>query len=121
VSPAAQPAAERHGSLIRGLRIGLRGRVTLAVAAVGLLLSIVLSVTTVTVARNTLLTTREDALTLQALDNAETIRGGLDNAEAADLQTLLSSLPDGGVPSLIATGADGAPVSVSVDIGRFGV
>ncbi len=120
MSPAAQPAAERHGSLIRGLRIGLRGRVTLAVAAVGLLLSIVLSVTTVTVARNTLLTTREDALTLQALDNAETIRGGLDNAEAADLQTLLSSLPDGGVPSLIATGADGAPVSVSVD-SRFGV
>ncbi len=120
MSPAVQQPAERRGSLVRGLQIGLRGRVTMAVALVGLLLSVVLSLTTVTVARNTLLTTREDALERQALDNSGTIRGGLDNAEAADLQTLLNSLPDGGVPSLIATGADGEPVSVSVD-SRFGV
>lgn len=92
----------------------------MAVALVGLLLSIVLSITTVTVARNTLLTAREDALTRQALDNSETIRGGIDNAEAADLQTLLNSLPAGGVPSLSVTGSDGRPVSVSVD-GRFGI
>ena len=123
MSPAAQEAPERQGSLVRGLRIGLRGRVTMAVAAVGLVLSVVLSITTITVARNTLLDTREDALSRQALDNAETIRGGLENPVAADpavLQTLLSSLPDGGTPSLLATGADGAPVSVSVD-SRFGV
>jgi signal transduction histidine kinase len=108
---------------VRGLQIGLRGRVTLAVAAVGLLLSVVLSVTTVTVARNTLLATREDALARQALDNSETIRGGLENpvsADAADLQTLLSSLPDGGVPSLITTSDDGSPLPVSIDP-RFGV
>jgi signal transduction histidine kinase len=123
VSPAARTTPERRTPLLRGLQIGLRGRVTLAVAAVGLLLSVVLSVTTVTVARNTLLATREDALSRQALDNAETIRGGLDDPEAtaaADVQTLLSSLPDGGVPSLITTGADGEPVSVSID-SRFGV
>lgn len=117
------PAEERpewRSSLVRGLQIGLRGRVTLAVAAVGLLLSVVLSLTTVTVARNTLLATREDALTQRAAANAETIRGGLDNAEAADLQTLLSSLPDGGTPSLITTGPDGEPVQVSID-SRFGI
>ena len=117
------PAEERpewRSSLVRGLQIGLRGRVTLAVAAVGLLLSVVLSLTTVTVARNTLLATREDALTQRAAANAETIRGGLDNAEAADLQTLLSSLPDGGTPSLITAGPDGEPVQVSID-SRFGI
>ena len=119
MSPAAQEQPERR-TLLRGLQIGLRGRVTMAVALVGLLLSIVLSVTTVTVARNTLLTAREDALTCQALDNSETIRGGIDNAEAADLQTLLNSLPAGGVPALSVTGSDGRPVSVSVD-GRFGI
>jgi len=120
MSPAAQEQPERRGALVRGLQIGLRARVTMAVALVGLLLSIVLSITTVTVARNTLLTAREDALTRQALDNSETIRGGIDNAEAADLQTLLSSLPAGGVPSLTVTGSDGQPVPVSVD-GRFGI
>lgn len=123
MSIGSELPAERRGPLIKGLQIGLRGRVTLAVAAVGLVLAIVLSVTTVTVARNTLLTSRENALTSQVLDNAETIRGRLedtDSADPANLQTLLSSLPDGGVPSLIIEGADGEPVSVSVD-SRFGV
>jgi two-component system, OmpR family, sensor histidine kinase MtrB len=120
VNTPAEERPEWRSSLVRGLQIGLRGRVTLAVAAVGLLLSVVLSLTTVTVARNTLLATREDALTQRAAANAETIRGGLDNAEAADLQTLLSSLPDGGTPSLITTGPDGEPVQVSID-SRFGI
>lgn len=123
MSLADDAPGERRGSLIRGLQIGLRGRVTMAVAAVGLVLAVVLSATTLTVARNTLLTTREDALTRQALDNAETIRGRLDDTDAADptnLQTLLSSLPDGGVPSLVINGTDGEPVAVSVD-SRFGV
>lgn len=123
MSPPASPDTERSTPLLRGLQVGLRGRVTLAVAMVGLVLSAVLSVTTVTVARNTLLSTREDALSRQAIDNAETIRGGLDTplaTDPADLQTLLSSLPDGGSPSLLATGADGEPVPVSVD-SRFNV
>jgi signal transduction histidine kinase len=109
----------RH-QLHRGFQVGLRGRITMAVALVGLLLSAVLSVTTVTVARNTLLDTREDSLSRRALANSETLRAGLDGAEAADVQTLLSSLPDGGVPSVILTGPDGSPVSVSVDT-RYGV
>lgn len=114
MSPAVQESP-RRGGLQRGLQIGLRGRVTLAVALVGLLLSIVLSFTTVAVARSTLLDTREDSLSLQALANSETIRGGLDNAEAADLQTLLSSLPDSGAPSLIINPPGGEAVSVSRD------
>lgn len=120
MSPEAIAADPPRRGLHRGLQIGLRGRITLAVALVGLLLSVVLSFTTVTVARNTLLDTREDVLSFQALANSETIRGGLEGAEAADLQTLLSSLPDGGVPSLIVGGSIADPVTVSVD-SRLGV
>ncbi len=93
-------------SLSDGLRIGLRGRVTLAVALVGLLLSVVLSLTTVTVARSTLLETREEAIALQATENAEILRPGLETAEATDLQTLLSSLPDSGDPLLVVDAGD---------------
>lgn len=124
----ASPSAEqedrlRFRSLHRGLQVGLRGRITLAVALVALLLSVVLSITTVTVAKTTLLDTREDALTGQALANAETVRGSLGNAETADLQTLLSSLPGTGAPSLvIGTTGDGGnqPTTVSVDA-RYGI
>lgn len=119
-SPSSAGRERTRDQLHRGLQIGLRGRITLAVALVGLVLSAVLSVTTVTVARNTLLDTREDALSRLALANSETLRPGLDSAEAADLQTLLSSLPDGGVPSVIVQSASGEPVSVSVDT-RYGV
>lgn len=111
-------------SLHRGFQIGLRGRITLAVALVALLLSVVLSVTTVTVARNTLLDTREDSLSRQALANATTLRGGLGNAETADLQTLLSSLPDTGSPSVVigttASAGGTEPTTVSVDP-RYGI
>ncbi len=107
------------GTLLSGFQIGLRGRITLAVALVGLLLSVVLSVTTITVARSTLLDTREDSLSRQALANSETVRRDIDGA-AADLQTLLSSLPDGGIPSLIVGGGSTEPVTVSVN-SKFGV
>lgn len=112
-------AASIRSGLHRGLQFGLRGRVTLAVALIGLLLSLVLSAATVTVAQNTLLSTREDSLTQQALANAETVSGGLPNAEASDLQTLLSSLPAAGTPSLVV-GSDEDQVTVSVD-SRLGV
>jgi len=126
-SAPGQAEAERRSSrraLHRGFQIGLRGRITLAVALVALLLSVVLSITTVTVAKNTLLDTREDALSTQAVANAETLRGGVANADTADLQTLLSSLPDTGAPSLVlgstanSGGAD--PTTVSVDA-RYGI
>jgi len=110
--------------LYRGLQIGLRGRITLAVALVALLLSVVLSVTTVTVAKTTLLNAREDGLSNQAIANAETIRGGLGSTiETADLQTLLSSLPGTGAPSIVigTTGVGGnEPTTVSVDA-RYGI
>lgn len=102
-------------SLRDGLRIGLRGRVTLAVALVGLLLSVTLSLTTVAVARSTLLETREEAISLQATQNAEILRPGLQDAEATDLQTLLSSLPDSGAPLLVVDDAGDEPLTVSVD------
>lgn len=107
----------------RGSQIGLRGRITFAVTAVSLLMSIVLAFTTLAVGRNTLIDTRENGVTAQALANAETIRGGLANAEAAGLQTLLSSLPDTGSPSLIITphGAPGGdPTTVSLNP-KYGV
>ncbi len=109
-----------HRGMHRGMHLGLRGRITIAVALVGLLLSTVLSVTTITVARTTLLDTREDALTRQALANSETLRPEIDTSEAAELQTLLSSLPDGGTPSVIVQTTTGEPVSVSIDT-RYGI
>ncbi|HTO00030.1 MAG TPA: HAMP domain-containing protein, partial [Microthrixaceae bacterium] len=107
----------------RGSQIGLRGRITFAVTAVSLLMSIVLAFTTLAVGRNTLIDTREKGVTTQALANAETIRGGLVNAEAASLQTLLSSLPDTGSPSLIVTpqgSPDAEPTTVSLNP-KYGV
>lgn len=106
--------------IYRGFSFGLRGRITFAVALVGLLLSMVLSVTTITVARATLLDTREDALTRQALANSETLRPGIDTADPAELQTLLSSLPDAGTPSVIVQSATGEPLPVSLDT-RYGI
>ena len=108
----------------RGFQIGLRGRITLAVALVALLVSVVLSITTVTVAKTTLLDAREDSLSSQAIANAETVRGGLaTNSETADQQTLLSSLPGTGASSLVigTSGTAGIdPTTVSVDA-RYGI
>ncbi|CAB4793067.1 unannotated protein [freshwater metagenome] len=124
--PAQTPETERRSvvRLQRAIQIGLRGRIVLAVAAVAMLLSVVLAVTTVTVAKNTLLTTREQTLTAQAIANADTVSGALGSAETADLQTLLSSLPESGSPLLLTgaavplSGED--PSTVSVDA-RYGI
>ncbi len=105
---------------LEGIRFGLRGRITLAVALVGLLLSVVLSFTTLTVAQDTLLDTREDSLVRRIAANSATIRGNVSNADPAELQTLLNSLPDGGIPSLVALDGGRGPVTVSVDA-RYGV
>ena len=125
-SPAQTPETERRSvvRLQRAIQIGLRGRIVLAVAAVAILLSVVLAVTTVAVAKNTLLTTREETLTAQAIANADTVSGALGSAETADLQTLLSSLPESGSPLLLTgaavplSGED--PSTVSVDA-RYGI
>jgi signal transduction histidine kinase len=125
-SPAQTPETEQRSvvRLQRAIQIGLRGRIVLAVAAVAMLLSVALAVTTVAVAKNTLLTTREETLTAQALANADTVSGALGSAETADLQTLLSSLPESGSPLLLTgaavplSGED--PSTVSVDA-RYGI
>jgi two-component system, OmpR family, sensor histidine kinase MtrB len=119
MSDTATPHPE---PLRRGVALGIRARIALAVALVTLLLSAVLSITTLTITGQTLLTTREESVTLRALANAQTIDGGLSSGGAAadDVQTLLSSLPDAGKPSVIIDGADGRPVTSSLDP-RFGV
>ncbi len=121
--PPETPGGVAFRTFHRGSQIGLRGRITLAVTAVSLLMSIVLAFTTLAVGRSTLIDTRERGVTTQAMANAETIRGGLTNAEASNLQTLLSSLPDTGSPSLIIapTGSSpDEPTTVSLNP-RFGV
>src|SRR5690606_5220986 len=95
--PEREHAAPRYE--IEGIRFGLRGRITLAVALVGLFLSVVLSFTTLPVAQDTLLDKREEGLTARIAANSATIRGNVTNADPSELQTLLSSLPDGGIPS----------------------
>jgi two-component system sensor histidine kinase MtrB len=125
-TPPHSPEQE-HRSVVRlqrAIQIGLRGRIILAVAAVATMLSMVLALTTVTVAKNTLLNTREEALTSQALANSETVSGALGNAETADLQTLLGSLPEAGSPLLLTGEASPSsgddPSIVSVDA-RYGI
>ena len=100
--------------------MGLRARIALAVALVTLLLCAILSITTLAVSRRTLLDTREESVSRRALANASTISGGLSASEADDLQTRLSSLSDASKPSLVLTGTDGQPVTVSLDP-RYGV
>jgi len=82
-----------------GLQVSVRARITIAVALVAFTLSVVLSITTLAVARRTLLADREEALTRRALANAATVADGA--AGSADLQTLLSSLADAGKPSIV--------------------
>ncbi|MGB6056678.1 MAG: HAMP domain-containing sensor histidine kinase [Microthrixaceae bacterium] len=130
--PSKTPSKERSGEIQhsaafrtfhRGSQIGLRGRITFAVTFVSLLISLILAFTTLAVGRSTLIDTREKGVTTQALANAETIRGGLAGAETSNLQTLLSSLPDTGSPSLIVTPSGSSvdePTTVSLNP-RYGV
>lgn len=105
--------------LPRGLHPGLRARIAIAVALVTLLSSTAVGITTMTVARRTLIDQREASVSRRVLANARTVEGSIGRAAAPDLQTVLSSLPDAGKPSLLLQ-ADGHPVSASLDA-RFGV
>jgi len=104
---------DQDRSLWHGLRLGLRARIALAVALVTLVLSTAVSLTTLTVARQTLIDAREETATRRALANAEVIAGrNLQTSEASDLQTTLSSLSDVGRPSIVW---DGGRRTVSLD------
>lgn len=105
--------AEQEGSLRYGINLGLRARIALAVALVTLVLSTAVSLTTLAVARQTLLESREQSATRRALANASVIAGqNLSQADAAELQTALSSLSEAGRPSVAWNGGER---SVSLD------
>lgn len=121
-TPAETHTGAAFRTFHRGSQVGLRGRITFAVTIVSLLMSMILAFTTLAVSRSTLIDTRERGVTTQALANAETIRGGLNN-ENLNLQTLLSSLPDTGSPSLIVTpsgSSNDEPTTVSLNP-KYGV
>jgi signal transduction histidine kinase len=101
------------------IHLGLRARITVAVALVTLVLSVILSLVTLTVTSRTLISQREESVTRRVLANAQTVDGSLAGASTPDLQTVLSSLADAGKPSLILAGT-GDTVAVSLDQ-RFGV
>ncbi len=119
-SPATErPDASADEHLRRGIRLGLRARITLAVALVTLLTSAAVAVTTIAVTRRTLIDQREQSVSRRVVANARTVEGSLNPSGPQDVQTVLSSLPDAGRPSLI-TESDGRTVTASLD-SRFGI
>jgi len=92
----------------------VRARITIAVALVALVLSVVLSITTLAVARRTLIENRENALTRRAVANAAVVNER--KSDVGELQDLLSALPDAGKPSVQTVDpATGEPASFSLD------
>lgn len=98
-SPLAPPAPAA-GTLVharasrrnrRRFSLGLRARVTVAFAAAGLLVAVLLSVITYTLARNYLIEQREDVARRQAFVNARLVRDVLRNP-LADVGQLMSSV-----------------------------
>ncbi|MEI2639707.1 MAG: HAMP domain-containing sensor histidine kinase [Microthrixaceae bacterium] len=107
---------------------GLRGRITLAVMASTLLISVIMALVTLTVGRKTLLDSREASLIRQATSNAATFGGSLKSSpsgtetsdqpnetsggQAAVIQSILDSLPVSGwasaiIPPTSSTGTAG--------------
>lgn len=110
------PSGERPP---RGIHAGLRSRIAIVVALVTLLASAAVAVTTMAVARRTLIDQREASVSRRVLANARTVEGSIGRTSAQDLQTVLSSLPDAGKPSLVLR-VDGQTVTASLD-SRLGV
>ncbi len=105
--------------LRRGIHPGLRARIAIAVALVTLLASVAVAVTTMTVTKRTLIDQREESVSRRVLANARTVQGSIGRAPTQDVQTVLSSLPDAGKPSVVLP-TDGRTVTASLDP-RFGV
>jgi signal transduction histidine kinase len=89
------------------------------VALVTLLTSVAVAVTTMTVTKRTLIDQREESVSRRVLANARTVQGSIGRAPTQDVQTVLSSLPDAGKPSVVLP-TDGRTVTASLDP-RFGV
>jgi len=103
----------------RGIHPGLRARIAIAVALVTLLASLAVSVTTLTVTRRTLIDQREASVARRVIANARTVEGAIGRARTQDVQSVLSSLPDAGKPSVVLP-SEGRTVTASLD-SRLGV
>lgn len=78
-------------------RLGLRTRIALAVSVVSLVLSVAVSLTVYTVARQTLVDAREETASSRALRNATTVGGNdLSTSEPSVVYGVLSNLSDAG-------------------------
>lgn len=97
-------------------RLGLRNRITLAVTAAALIVSVGVALATISVGRRTLVDTRESSIERQAIFNATTLSGQLNSTETLGLQTLLGSLPDTGSPSIILGADPSGEPSASVSL-----
>ena len=107
------------GRLRHGIHPGLRARIAIAVALVTLLASVAVAVTTMTVTRRTLIDQREESVSRRVLANARTVEGSIGRGPTEDVQSVLSSLPDAGKPSVVLP-TDDRTVTASLDP-RFGV
>ena len=78
-------------------KLGLRTRIAVAVSLVSLALSIAVSLTVYTVARQTLLAAREESASSRALKNTSVVAGrNLSSSEPSDVLGVLSNLSDAG-------------------------
>ncbi|MFV0315689.1 MAG: ATP-binding protein [Microthrixaceae bacterium] len=94
-------------------RFGLRTRIALAVSVVSLALSIAVSLTVYTVARQTLLDAREESAASRTLKNMTQVAGrNLSTAEPNDVLGVLSNLTDAGKAIAVW---DGGTSSQAVD------
>ncbi|MEZ5238178.1 MAG: HAMP domain-containing sensor histidine kinase [Microthrixaceae bacterium] len=84
-------------------RFGLRSRVALTVAVLSFLLSVGVSLTVYTAARQVLLDAREEAATLRTVKNASVVLSTRDISEAdpSDVLTALSNLSDTSNPVVV--------------------
>lgn len=83
--------------------LGLRARIGLAVSLVSLLLSVAMSLTVYTVARQVLLDSREFAASARTLKNADVVLSArsITESEPSDVLTALGNLSDTSNPSVI--------------------
>ncbi|MCB1257648.1 MAG: HAMP domain-containing histidine kinase [Microthrixaceae bacterium] len=99
--------------------LGVRGRIVMAVTLAALTVSAGVTLATITVGRGTLLESRESSIIRQAETNAKTVGGSLatGSTSTSDIQTVLSSLPYTGYPSVIlgANGPGQESTSVSLN------
>lgn len=91
-------------------RFGLRTRIGLAVSLVSLLLSVAMSLTVYTVARQVLLDAREDAASARTLKNSSVVLSArsITEAEPSDVLTALGNLSDTSNPSIIWDAGEGS-------------